>query len=478
MEISSLFKWLFGFLRRVKRPEKVPLLAPTEPLEEEPIEFYCPGGYHPVKLGNTFHDRYKVVRKLGWGASSTVWLAKDLRTNRHVALKILSADAHGRYDDTGRWLIEEHTFEREILSEIASTQLDHPGRKRISKLLDHFEHVGPHGRHDCLVFEVMGRSLEEFCAQWNPPRIPSPILRRVTCQLLTAMDYLHRTCGIIHTDIKPSNILLELGTSDDERERCIEIYFRIVPIPTGIAHDTFDYVESKSLYVPMKNASMVNIQLADFGSACWQQKHLQELIQPELLRAPEILFELAWSTHVDIWNIGVLVFELLIAKTLFHGENINDHLAQMAAFVGPFPQDFICRAANRDLYFTSDDTLPKPGILKQDSTMIPPYNYADMSISGFIKDADRYKDLSLEITLKASPTMPEYDSPLSDEERRDWLVFIRAMLKLDPRARKTAKDLLEERWLQREYDYPVYSCDCYEHSQPAAAEGTVSSHLE
>lgn len=42
---------------------------------------YVKGGYHPVHIGDTFSDgRYIVVRKLGWGHFSTVWLAKDTRS--------------------------------------------------------------------------------------------------------------------------------------------------------------------------------------------------------------------------------------------------------------------------------------------------------------------------------------------------------------------------------------------------------------
>src|SRR5467141_3438427 len=89
----------------------VELFVPNEMLiSQEHISRYCPGGYHPVCLGDTFKDsRYKIYHKLGFGGSSTVWLAKDRKCaypkflfmvfliyNRHgqwVSLKIIAADS-------------------------------------------------------------------------------------------------------------------------------------------------------------------------------------------------------------------------------------------------------------------------------------------------------------------------------------------------------------------------------------------------
>ncbi len=48
------------------------------------------GGYHPVFIGEKFKDgRYVVLRKLGWGHFSTVWLVRDTETGVEAALKVI-----------------------------------------------------------------------------------------------------------------------------------------------------------------------------------------------------------------------------------------------------------------------------------------------------------------------------------------------------------------------------------------------------
>lgn len=51
----------------------------SEDDEQEDSGDYCKGGYHPVKIGDLFLNRYHVTRKLGWGHFSTVWLCWDLQ---------------------------------------------------------------------------------------------------------------------------------------------------------------------------------------------------------------------------------------------------------------------------------------------------------------------------------------------------------------------------------------------------------------
>lgn len=47
--------------------------------EQEDSQDYVRGGYHPVKIGDLFNNRYHVIRKLGWGHFSTVWLCWDFK---------------------------------------------------------------------------------------------------------------------------------------------------------------------------------------------------------------------------------------------------------------------------------------------------------------------------------------------------------------------------------------------------------------
>lgn len=171
--------------------------------DEEDSEDYCKGGYHPVSVGETYNNgRYVVVRKLGWGHFSTVWLSRDTTTGKHVALKVVRSAAH--YTETA-------IDEIKLLNRIVQANPSHPGRKHVVSLLDSFEHKGPNGIHVCMVFEVLGENLLGLIKKWNHRGIPMPLVKQITKQVLLGLDYLHRECGIIHTDLKPENVLIEIG---------------------------------------------------------------------------------------------------------------------------------------------------------------------------------------------------------------------------------------------------------------------------
>jgi len=61
-----------------------------------------------------------------------------------------------------------------------------------------------------MVFEIMGVNLLEVIKSFEYKGVPLPITRKIAKQCLIALDYLHRMCNLIHTDLKPENVILAL----------------------------------------------------------------------------------------------------------------------------------------------------------------------------------------------------------------------------------------------------------------------------
>lgn len=77
-------------------------------------------------------------------------------------------------------------------------------------LLNSFQYYGPNGMHFVMVFEILGVNLLEIMKRYDYKGIPIPLVRRIAKQVLMGLDYLHRICKIIHTDLKPENVIVSL----------------------------------------------------------------------------------------------------------------------------------------------------------------------------------------------------------------------------------------------------------------------------
>ena len=145
--------------------------------------------------------RYYVGEILGSGAFAQVWQCKDLRTSKEVAVKVLKSDSAVR--DMG---------EEEV---IMLRSLKKSGSKVLMEILDNFVEEGPNnGKHICIVTELLGPSLLDCL---HPAGMHLNNVRQVASQVLSGLHFLHTTAKIIHTDIKPENVLLSnnrLGASN------------------------------------------------------------------------------------------------------------------------------------------------------------------------------------------------------------------------------------------------------------------------
>src|SRR5690242_17899606 len=143
------------------------------------------------RLQQCVADRYAIERELGHGGMAVVMLARDLKHQRQVAIKVLRPELSQSLG-TDRFL-------REI--EVA-TQLTHP----------HILPVFDSGACDGLLYYVMpyveGGSLRTWLQR--EAQLPVEVALELTCQVADALEYAHGL-RVVHRDIKPENILLESG---------------------------------------------------------------------------------------------------------------------------------------------------------------------------------------------------------------------------------------------------------------------------
>ncbi|XP_058098604.1 uncharacterized protein LOC131243334 [Magnolia sinica] len=401
--------------------------------EDEGIDSYRKGGYHAVRIGDLFGGgRYIAQRKLGWGNFSTVWLAFDTQSSTFVAIKIQKSAVE---------FAEAALHEIEVLTAIANG--DPSNSKCIIRLIDHFKHAGPNGQHTCLVFEFLGDSLLRLIKYNRYKGLELSKVREICRWILLGLDYLHRELGIIHTDLKPENVLLvsTINPSQDPiRSRALPILERPEGNPNGGAVTSLiekklkkrarravekisgrrESIEGIAFSPQKKSLEGIDLQckIVDFGNACWFDKQFTDGIQTRQYRAPEVVIGSGYSFPVDMWSFACIAFELATGDMLFVPKNGSgfdedeDHLALMMELLGKIPRKIAIGGSR------SKDLFDRHGDLKR---------------------IRRLKFWSLDRLL-----VEKYKFKSTDAS--EFAEFLRPLLDFAPEKRPTAADCLQHPW--------------------------------
>ncbi|KXJ88091.1 kinase-like domain-containing protein [Microdochium bolleyi] len=379
-------------------------LPTTEKVEEETLPQYLAQRYYPVRIGEVFVNRYQVVGKLGYGITSTAWLARDLSQRRHVALKVFI-----RSQSLGDLLKNEMSMYKRI----EQCHSNHPGRDVVRHLLDSFQVKGPDGDHLVLAHEPLGRSIETVIACNNPATIPPSGVRFVLRELLLALDYLHRECDVVHTDIKPDNVMFSISDTSiftDFEEAEIQ-----EPSPRK-------EVDGRTIYasrILKRTDAIGRVVLCDFGAAVFGDTEHREVVQPPMYRAPEVILEAPWDHKIDIWMLGCMAWEILEGARLFSGMDREHlayrrraHLAEIIALLGLPPKELIARG-NIGSKFFSDEGKFTGGVEVPEPTSL---------------EADEWL--------------------LSGNDKIRFLEFMQKLIQWDPSNRYNAAELQKDPWLR------------------------------
>ncbi len=220
-------------------------------------------------------DHYEIIRMLGHGGMSRVYLATDLEDQRRVVLKFPNDDLIGDIA-----VFERYRREAEI-----GSRLDHPH-------VQHLLNIGEKRSEEYLVVEyIEGQTLRRVLEERGGEPLPPEEALRVTRQVADALAYCHEH-GVYHRDIKPENIMLQ-------RDGGVKI------IDFGIAL--------------LQGARRVT----------W--RGLSETVGTPDYMSPEQLRGERGTAASDIYAVGMMLYEMLCGRTPFDGENVfaimNQHVS-------------------------------------------------------------------------------------------------------------------------------------------------------
>ena len=214
------------------------------------------------RLRESVGDRYEIERELGRGGMATVFLARDIKHDRQVAIKVLHPELSAS--------IGADRFEREIK---LAAKLQHP----------HILGLYDSGNADGLLYYVMpfvkGESLRDRLDREKMLPVEDAI--RLTLEICGALQHAHEA-GIVHRDIKPENILL--------------------------AHD---------------HALVADFGIARAANEAGQQKLTQTgmAVGTPVYMAPEQSSGDVVGPTADLYSLGCMLYEMLAGEPPFTGQN-------------------------------------------------------------------------------------------------------------------------------------------------------------
>lgn len=221
-------------------------------------------------------DHYEIIKLLGHGGMSRVYLATDLQTQQHVVLKFLNDDLMGNVA-----VFERYKREAEI-----GSRINHPN-------VQHMLNTEEKRSELYLVMEyIQGRNLRAVLEEHAPDPLPVDEAIHYALQVCDGLFYCHEH-GVFHRDIKPENIMvLDDGT----------------------------------------------IKIIDFGVALLEGarrvtwRGLSGTVGTPDYMSPEQLKGERGTATSDIYAIGIILYEMLCGRTPFEGENVfavmNQHVSQ------------------------------------------------------------------------------------------------------------------------------------------------------
>ncbi len=276
-------------------------------------------------IGKLVSDRYRIIRKIGEGGMGTVYECMHEAIEKRIALKVL----HAEYSSSAEVV---HRFKQEAIS---ASRIKH------QNVIDVFD-FGQLGDGSCFIamefLEGMdlGAALQKY-GHFSPDRA-----LRIIVQVARALGLGHAR-GVIHRDMKPENVFLQITPEGDESVKIVD--FGIAQLRTK--DELEQPVEGGQRPKRLTKTGMI------FGTP--------EYMAPEQARGRAI------DQRSDVYATGVILYELLTGAVPFLGESflevLNQHVQSQVPPINEVNPDVkvspeLARAVHKALEKDPDDRYP------------------------------------------------------------------------------------------------------------------------
>eukprot|EP00818_Percolomonas_sp_WS_P005031 CAMPEP_0117444568 /NCGR_PEP_ID=MMETSP0759-20121206/5310_1 /TAXON_ID=63605 /ORGANISM="Percolomonas cosmopolitus, Strain WS" /LENGTH=762 /DNA_ID=CAMNT_0005236643 /DNA_START=472 /DNA_END=2761 /DNA_ORIENTATION=+ len=345
-------------------------------------------GHYRFTIGEVLLNQYKITSFMGAGTFAKVVKCIDIFQNRYVAIKIIRSL---------RKYTEAAQIEINVLNDIKDRDLD--DQFHCIRLLRSFTFRG----HMCLVFPLYGTSIFDFMKKNNYIGFTMTHIQNIALQLFRGIQFIHDELRLIHTDLKPENVLLMQGEFDE------------IPLPPTAT-------PKKSGTTTMRVPKCTDIKIIDFGSATYERDYHTAIISTRHYRAPEVILGLGWSYPADMWSAGCILFELYTGDALFQTHENKEHLAMMEKYFGAIPHEIFQRIdrATKKKYFVQNGRLNWPAMASNEE--------------------------SVSFVSKLKPMADSLHVSTHGEVGNAFLDLIGRLLQYEPTDRLTAKEALQHRF--------------------------------